>query len=84
MRGRLFLQTYFALLGIVVLFATLAALGWWMSHDESPGAELRRSVGALLAETLPPHGASRARTDAALSRLGRHVDGRLSVFGPEG
>ena len=84
MRRRLFLQAYVALLGIVVLFAALAALGWWLTHDESPGAELRRSVGALLAEALPLPGASRARTDAALARLGRHVDGRVSIFGPEG
>ncbi len=84
MRRRLFLQTYVALLGIVVLFAAFAALGWWLTHDERPGAELRRSVGALLAETLPPPSASRTRTEAALARLGRHFDGRISIFGPEG
>lgn len=84
MRRRLFFQAYVALLGIVVLFAALAALGWWLTHDESPGAELRRSVGALLGEALPPPGAPRARTEAALARLGRHVGGRISIFGPEG
>ena len=84
MRRRLFFQAYVALLGIVVLFAALAALGWWLTHDESPGAKLRRSVGALLGEALPPPDAPRARTEAALARLGRHVGGRISIFGPEG
>ncbi len=84
MRRRLFLQAYVVLLGIVALFAVLVALGWWLSHDEPPGAELRRSIGALLVEALPPPGASRAETDAALTRLGRDVDARVSVFGPGG
>ncbi len=84
MRRRLFLQAYLALLGIVVLFAALGAVAWWLTHDEPPGAELRRSVAALLGEALPPLGAPRARTDAALARLGRNVDGRITVFGSEG
>ena len=54
------------------------------THDEPPGAELRRSIGTLLIEALPPPGASRAETDAALTRLGRDVDARVSIFGPEG
>ena len=84
MRRRLFLQAYVALLGVVVLFAILVVLGWWLTHDEPPGAELRRSIGALLVEALPPPGASRAETDAALTRLGRDVDARISIFGPGG
>ena len=84
MRRRLYLQTYAALLGIVVLFAALASLGWWLTHDEQPGAELRRGAGALLAEVLPPPGTAPARMEAALARLGRQFDGRISIFGPEG
>ena len=84
MRRRLFLQCYVALLGIVVLFAAFAALGWWLTHDERPGTEMRRNVGALLSEALPPPGVSRTRTEAALARLGRHVEGRISIFGPQG
>ena len=84
MRRRLFLQVYVTLLGIVVLFAVLVALGWWLTHDDRPGADLRQSIGTLLAEVLPPPGTSRSRTDAALDRLGRDVDARISIFGPEG
>lgn len=66
-----------------MLFAALAALGWWLTHDEPPGAELRQNVGAMLAEALPPPGTPRTRMEVALDRLGRHVDGRITIFGPE-
>ena len=84
MRRRLFLQVYLTLLGIIVLFGVLAVLGWWLTHEESPDAEFRRSVGALIVELLPPPGATRAETDAALARLGQDFNARISVFGPEG
>lgn len=84
MKRRLFLQTYVALLGIVMLFAALAAAGWWLTHDAGWSAELRRSAGALLAEALPPPDASRADTDAALARLNQGADGRVSIFGAQG
>ncbi|MDE0388423.1 MAG: HAMP domain-containing sensor histidine kinase [Rhodospirillales bacterium] len=84
MRRRLFLQVYLTLLGIIVLFGALAVLGWWLTDDERPDADFRRSVGALLVELLPPPGATRAETDAALARLGQDFNARISVFGPEG
>ena len=84
MRRRLFLQVYLTLLGIIVLFGVLAVVGWWLTHEESPDADFRRSVGALLVELLPPPGATRAETDAALARLGQDFNARISVFGPEG
>ena len=84
MRRRLFLQVYLTLLGIVVLFGVLAALGWWLARDERPDAGLRQSLGVLLTEALPAPDASQAELDAALARLGRDIDGRISVFGPEG
>ena len=83
MRRRLFLQVYLALLGIVVLFGVLAAMGWWLTHDESPRAELRRSLGALF-EALPPPGAPRAEVEATLARMGQDLDARISVFGAGG
>ena len=84
MRRRLFLQVYLTLLGIVVLFGVLAALGWWLARDEHPGAELRRGLGALLTEALPAPDAPQAELDAALARLAGDIDGRVSVFGPDG
>ena len=84
MRRRLFLQVYLTLLGIIVLFGALAALGWWLTFDETPRADLRRGVGTVLAEALPPPDAPQAELDAVLARLGRDIEGRISVYGPGG
>ena len=83
MRRRLFLQVYLTMLGIAVLFGVLASVGWWLTRDERPDADLRRGIGALLEEVLPPAGAPPAALDAALARLGEKIDGQVSVFGPE-
>ena len=82
MRRRLFLQVYLTLLGIVVLFGVLASLAWWLAHDDAPDTDLRRGLGALLTEALPPPGAPPADVDAALARLGRDLDARITVLGP--
>ena len=84
MRRRLFLQVYLTLLGIVVLFGVLAALGWWLTRDERPDSDFRRGIGALLTEALPAPDAPPAALAAVLARLGRDIDGRISVFGPDG
>ena len=84
MRRRLFLQVYLTLLGIIVLFGVLAAIGWWLTHDDTPHNELRRGIGTLLEEALPPPGAPRAEVDASLARLGGTLDARVSLFGPDG
>ena len=84
MKRRLFLQVYLTMLGIVVLFGLLASLGWWLAHDDRPDAGFRRDIGAVLINVLPPPGAAPAETEAALERLSEHLDGRISVFGPEG
>ncbi len=84
MRRRLFLQVYLTLLGIIVLFGALAAIGWWLTHDEHPRADLRRGIGTVLAESLPPPGAPRAEIEAALARMGGELDARISLFGADG
>jgi len=59
-RRRLFLQIYLTLLGVIVLFGVLASLGWWLVDDDSPAAEFRQGLGALVAEALPPPGSAPA------------------------
>ena len=81
MRRRLFLQVYLTMLGIVVFFGVLAALGWWLTHDDRTDSDLRRGLGVLLEATLPPPGAPRAEVEAVLARLGRDLDARITVLG---
>ncbi len=84
MSRRLFLQVYLTLLGIVVLFGLLVSLGWWLARDDVPDAEVRRSIGTLLTEALPPPGASRTEVDATLVRLGGDLDARITVLAADG
>ena len=84
MRRRLFLQVYLTLLGIIVLFGVLAAVGWWLTFDDAAQADLRRGIGTLLEEALPPPAAPPAEIEAVLARLGRDLDARISVFGADG
>ena len=84
MRRRLFLQVYLTMLAIVVLFGALAAVGWWLTDDDTPEADLRRGIGTLLEEALPAPDAPRAELEATLARLGRDLEGRISVFGADG
>jgi len=83
-RRRLFLQVYLTMLAIVVLFGALAAIGWWLTDDDAPEADLRRGLGTLLAEALPPPGAPQGEIEAALARLGRDIDARITVVGADG
>ena len=55
---RLYLQVYLAFVGVVLLFAALVALAWWLFADD--GREERRWMGWPLCsrESLPTPGAS--------------------------
>ena len=84
MRRRLFLQIYLTMFGIVVLFCVLAAIGWWLAYDDTRQVDLRRGIGILLAEALPPPNAPRSEIEDALARVGGDLGARVTVLGPEG
>ena len=84
MTKRLFVQVYLTFLGIVVLFGLLASIAWWLAREERPDRDLYQGLGAILMQVLPPAGAPRAEIDAALDRLGRSLDSRITVRSPDG
>lgn len=49
---RLYLQIYLTFLGIIVLFAALAAFAWWSTHDEPENEQLLHGIGGILGEVL--------------------------------
>jgi len=52
---RLYLQVYLAFLGVVLLFAALLALAWWLLPDDGRQGRQLDGLAALLAESLPEH-----------------------------
>ena len=81
---RLYLQIYLTFLGIIVLFAALAAFAWWSTHDESENTQLLRGIGGILSEVLPPPHAPAEDIQSALERLGKRFDARITLRTPDG
>ncbi|MBT5413621.1 MAG: HAMP domain-containing histidine kinase [Rhodospirillaceae bacterium] len=84
MSRRLFIQVYLTFLAIVVLFCVLASLAWWLVRDDRPHPDLYRGLGTVLMEVLPPAGAPQRELDAALARLGKSLDSRLTIRDQDG
>ena len=84
MGRRLFLQVYLTILGVIMLFGVLAAIGWWFTDDDDPRTEFRRGIGTLLEEALPSPDAPRSKLEVILARIGGDLGARITVFGPEG
>lgn len=76
---RLYLQIYLTFLGIILLFAILAALAWWGTHDQADDAQLMRGIGALLSEVLPPPDSAPEKIQPVIERLGKQFDVRITL-----
>ena len=80
---RLYLQVYLAFLGVVLLFAALMALAWWLLADDDRQARQLDGLAALLAESLPvqaPPEVLRHR----LVQLGDQFDADLTLRAADG
>jgi hypothetical protein len=62
---RLYLQVYLAFLGVLLLFAALLALAWWLLPDDGREHRQLDGLAALLAESLP----EQAHPDTLEARL---------------
>lgn len=81
---RLYLQIYLTFLGIIVLFAALAAFAWWSTNDGPDDAQLLSGIGGILGEVLPPPQAPPEETQTVLDRLGKQFDARITLRTPDG
>ncbi len=81
---RLYLQIYLTFLGIIVLFAVLAAFAWWGSHDDSDDMPLLQGIGSVLSDVLPPPQSPAEEVTAALQKLGKQFDARITLRTPGG
>lgn len=80
---RLYLQVYFAFLGIVVLFAALAAGVWHFGGSAERDQATLEGAAALIADRLPP-GGDPAEQQQALRKLAATLRLSLSLWSAEG
>jgi signal transduction histidine kinase len=81
---RLYLQIWFAFLGILLLFALLTAAFWWLLPDDRQGHHLLEGMAALVGEALPGSGAPAREVQATLDRLATRVPAIVTVRDPAG
>ena len=81
---RLYLQIYAAFLAILVLFAVIASLVWWLAHPDAEERRFLDGVAGVFAELLPGPGAPRAELEQALQKLARGFSADVELRGPGG
>lgn len=80
---RLYLQVYLAFLGVVVLFAALMALAWWLLPDDGREERQLDGLAALLAESLPEQAPADV-LQGRLADLAARFDADLTLRAPAG
>ncbi len=80
---RLYLQVYLAFLGVVLLFAALLALAWWLLPGDGREGRQLDGLAALLAESLPEH-AERDALEVRLAELATRFDADLTLRAADG
>lgn len=81
---RLYLHIYLTFIGILMLFALLASLAWWLTHDDERDLHLLEGIGSVLSEVLPPPRAPAEDVQAALNRLGQRFKANITLRTPDG
>jgi signal transduction histidine kinase len=81
---RLYLQIYAAFLAILVLFALIAALFWWLSHEHGEESRLLAAVARVFAGEIPAPGSPRPELEQALGRLASDFKVDLTLRSADG
>jgi signal transduction histidine kinase len=81
---RLYLQIYLALLGILVLFAAIASLIWWLAHPHAEERRVLDAVAGVFAELLPAPGAPQAELEQAIRKLASDFSADVELRASDG
>ncbi|MEO8038122.1 MAG: HAMP domain-containing sensor histidine kinase [Betaproteobacteria bacterium] len=81
---RLYLQIWFAFLGILLIFALLVASFWWLLPDERQGHHLLEGMAQLVGEALPGKDAPAREVQTSLDRLAARFAAVVTVRDPAG
>ena len=81
---RFYLQVYAAFLAILLLFAVIASLAWWLGHPDAQERQFLDGVARVIGEGLPAPGAPPAELEAALARLASDFAVDVELRGADG
>ena len=80
---RLYLQIYLTFVAILAVFVVLMSGTWWLLRDQDERIGLD-GLAQLVAEAIPPQGASREQLDAAVGKLSQMFSTRVTLRGTNG
>lgn len=80
---RLYLQVYLAFLGVVLLFAALLALAWWLLPDDGRESRQLDGLASLIGESLPEQ-AQPGALEARLAELAASFGADLTLRAADG
>lgn len=81
---KLYLHIYLSFVAGLLLFAVLLAVAWWLLPDPPEVQREREATAALVAELLPPPGASPEEVQARLQDLATRYPADLAVRAADG
>ena len=77
---RLYLQIYFSVLGVLLLFAILSAGAFWLFEGESRGPGLLDEIQAFADAVTPPAGTSPERLEQFVLTLSEPFEADLTIY----
>lgn len=80
----LYLQIYFAVLGILLLLGALLAAIWWLLPNEGGDQRTLHGLALLFAEALPAEQAGEAATAETIRRLAQAFDADVNLRAADG
>ena len=80
---RLYLQIYFAFLGIVLLLGLLVSLLWWLAGPTWQDHRLGEDLAALLADSLPGPDRPMSDLQGKVADLAQRFGAQITVRGPD-
>jgi hypothetical protein len=81
---RLWLQIYGTMLAILVLFALILSVTWWLAHPQRHEERVLAGVGRLAGQLLPPPDRSPEQLRVALEALSGDLLSDVSLYDASG
>ena len=81
---RLFLQIYVSIVGILILFGLLSAIGFLLLAPTFQYVTWFDGMGRVAGDFLPGVDRPKEELQAALEKIGKHLPADINIRGPDG